>query len=207
MARDALRPSRPDDDARTDRLRRAIRVDEFDVDPVGLRLHLGRRDPSLDHPAERREMGLEGPLGLVLRQAALEFAAAVDAIVAREGKLGHVRWAVQAETPDVFGGIEKWRQQADGIEDIEGAGLDRRGARLAVRPHLPFDEPRFYAVAGEFGGGEEPGRASANDQDIVSTQSSSRGKLAVSDWPIVPPSTLLLVTFLSPSLDRVLPVF
>ena len=41
------------------------------------------------------------------------------------------------------------------------------GARLAVRPHLPLDEPRFHAVAGEFGGGEQPGRASADDQDVV----------------------------------------
>ena len=174
MARDAVRPARPDDDARTDRLHPAVRVDELDEDPVRLRLHLGRRDPALDHAAERREMGLEDPLGLVLRQAALELAAAVDAIVAHGAKLGHVR-AVQAGTPDVLGGIEERRQQADGIQDLEGAGLDRRGARLAVRPHLPLDEPRFHAVAGEFGGGEQPGRASADDQDVVSHHSISLG--------------------------------
>ena len=119
-------------------------------------------------------MGLEDPLGLVLRQAALEFAAAVDAIVAHGAKLGHVR-TVQAGTPDVLGGIEERRQQADGIQDLEGAGLDCRGAGLAVRPHLSLDEPRFHAVAGEFGGGEQPGRASADDQDVVSHHSISLG--------------------------------
>ena len=155
MARDAVRPARPDDDARADRLRPAVRVDELDDDAVRVRLHLGRRDPALDHPAERREMGLEDPLGLVLRQAALELAAAVDAVVAHGAELGHVR-TVQAGTPDVLGGVEERRQQADGIQDLEGAGLDRRGARLAVRPHLPLDEPRLHAVAGELGGGEQP---------------------------------------------------
>ena len=108
MARDAVCPARPDDDARTDRLRTAVRVDELDEDPVRLRLHLGRRDSALDHPAERREMGLEDPLGLVLRQAALELVAAVDAIVAHAAKLGHVR-AVEAGTPDVLGGSEERR--------------------------------------------------------------------------------------------------
>src|SRR5262245_32747665 len=98
---------------------------------VRLRLHLGRRDPALDHAAERREMGLEDPLGFVLRQAALELAAAVKALVTHGAKLGHVR-AVHAGTPDVLGGLEERRQQADGIQDLESAGLDRRGARLAV---------------------------------------------------------------------------
>ena len=73
----------------------------------------------------------------------------------------------------MLGGIEERRQQADGIQDLERAGLDRRGARLAVRPHLPLDEPRFHAVAGEFGGGEQPGRAGADDQDVVSRHSIS----------------------------------
>ena len=66
-------------------------------------------------------------------------------------------------------------KQADGIQDLERAGLDRGGARLAVRPHLPLDEPRFHAVAGELGGGEQPGRAGADDQDVVSRHSISRG--------------------------------
>ena len=149
-------------------------------DPVRVRLHLGRRDPALDHAAERREMGLEDPLGLVLRQAALELAAAVDAVVAHGAELGHVR-AVQAGTPDVLGGIEERRQQADGIQDLERAGLDRRGACLAVRPHLPLDESRLHAVAGELGGGEQPGRASADDQDVVSRHSISLGSQQ-RDW-------------------------
>jgi hypothetical protein len=61
--------------------------------------------------------------------------------------------------PDVLGGIEERRQQADGIQDLERAGLDRRGACLAVRPCVPLDEPRCHSVAGELGGGEQPGRA------------------------------------------------
>ena len=86
-----MRPARPDDDARMDRLRSAVRVEQFDEDPVGLRLNLGRGDAALDYPTKGREMGLEDPLRLVLRQAALEFAEAVDAIVARGAKLGHTR--------------------------------------------------------------------------------------------------------------------
>jgi hypothetical protein len=31
----------------------------------------------------------------------------------------------------VLGGLEERRQQADGIQDLEGARLDRRGACLA----------------------------------------------------------------------------
>ena len=76
-------------------------------------------------------MGFESLLGLVLRQTALEFAAAGDAIVAREANFGHLRWAVHAETPDVLGNIEKRLQQADGIEDLEGARLDFAVARAS----------------------------------------------------------------------------
>jgi hypothetical protein len=137
-------------------------VEQFDEDPVGLPLNLGRCDTALDYPTKRCEMGLEYPLRLVLRQAALEFAAAVEAIVARGAKLGHVR-PVQAGAPDVLGCIEERLQQADRIQDLEGAWLDRRGTRLAMRPHLSLDESRFHAVAGEFGSGEQPGRASADD--------------------------------------------
>src|SRR6516165_5984410 len=112
-------------------------------------------------------MGLEDALGLVLRQAALELAAAVDALVARGGELDHAR-AVQAGAPDVIGGSEKRRQQADGLQYLERPRLNRRGARLAVRLRVALDEPRVHAVPGELGSGEQPGRPSANDQDIVS---------------------------------------
>ena len=82
-----------------------------------------------------------------------------------ERKLGHVR-AVHARAADVLGRIEKRRQQADGIQDLERAGLDRGGARLAVRPNVALDEPRFHTVAGELGGGEEAGRTGADDEDF-----------------------------------------
>jgi hypothetical protein len=71
VACDAVRPTRTDDDAGVDRLDAAVSVHELDEDAVRIRVHLRRRDPPLDHAAERREMGLEDPLGLVLREAAL----------------------------------------------------------------------------------------------------------------------------------------
>ena len=64
---------------------------------------------------------------------------------------------------DVLGRIDKRRQQANGIQDLERAGLDRGRACLAVRLHVALDEPRLHAVAGELGGGEQPGRARADD--------------------------------------------
>jgi hypothetical protein len=74
----------------------------------------------------------------------------------------------------VLGGIQERLQQADGLQDLEGAWLDHRGPRLAVRPGLlPLDEPCFHAVAGELGSGEQAGRASADDQDVVSRHSIS----------------------------------
>jgi hypothetical protein len=92
----------------------------------------------------------------------------------------------------VLGCIEKRLQQADGTQDLEGAGLDRRGARLVVRPHVPLDEPRFHAVAGEFSGGEQPGGASADDQDVVSRHAISPGKLAGWDWRLAAKTPLLI---------------
>jgi len=71
----------------------------------------------------------------------------------------------------MLGGIEERLQQADGIQDLERAGLDRGSPRLAVRPNLPLDESRFHTVARELGGGEQPGRPSADDQDILSRHS------------------------------------
>ena len=82
----------------------------------------------------------------------------------------------------MLGGIEERRQQADGIQDLKGAGLERRGARLVMRPHLPLDEPRFHAVTGEFGGSEQAGRTSADDQDAVLRHSISLEKRAFWDW-------------------------
>ena len=112
-------------------------------------------------------MVLENPLGLVLGEVALELAAAVDTLEIKAGKLGHVR-PVQADAVDVLRGIEERLQQADGIQDLQGARLDHRGARLVVRAHLLLDEPRPYAVAGELDGGEHPRGSGADNQNVVS---------------------------------------
>ena len=90
VPRDAVRPTRTDDEA-VDRLDAAVPVHQLDEDAVRIRLHLGRRDPPLDRAAERRETGLEDPLGLVLREAALELTVAVNALESHGAKLGHVR--------------------------------------------------------------------------------------------------------------------
>src|SRR5215831_21123145 len=169
MAREAVSAARADDQAWAHRLRLAVRVDELDEDLIAVGLHLGRGDAALDYPAEGGEMGLEDSLGLVLRRAALELAAAIDAVVSHRAKLNQVR-AVEAGTVDMLGGIEEGRQHSDGVEDLEGAGLDGRGARLAVGPELALDEPRGHAVAGELGGGKQAGRAGADDQDVVAHQ-------------------------------------
>jgi hypothetical protein len=76
---------------------------------------------------------------------------------------------------DVLGGLQERRQQSDGFQDLQGAGLDHRGARLVVRLHLLLDEPCFHAVAGELGGGEQPGGAGTDDQDLVSRHPATPG--------------------------------
>jgi hypothetical protein len=47
----------------------------------------------------------------------------------------------------MFGGLEKRWQQADDIQDLERAGLDRGGSRLPMRPQFAFDQPCLHAVA------------------------------------------------------------
>jgi hypothetical protein len=49
-------------------------------------------------------MGLEDPLGLVLREDALKLIAAVDALESHGAKLGQVG-AVQADAPDLFASL------------------------------------------------------------------------------------------------------
>lgn len=93
-------------------------------------------------------MGFEDPLRLVLREAALELAAAVYALEVQAAKLGEVR-PVNADAAHVLRGLQERRQQADGIQDLQGARLDRRGARLVVQPHILLDEADVHAVAGE----------------------------------------------------------
>jgi hypothetical protein len=157
VARDAVRSTRTDDHFGVNRLDATAPVRELDQHTVRIRHDLRRRDPTLDRAAQRCEMGLEDPLGLVLREAALELTATVDALKGHGAQLGHVR-AVQTGAPDVLRGLEERRQQVDGIQDLEGARLDRCGACLAVRLHLPLDEPHAHSVAGELAGSEQSGR-------------------------------------------------
>jgi len=133
---------------------------------IGIVRDLHHRDPALDRAAERREMGFQDSLGLVLREAAQELAAAVQAFEGRGAKLGQVS-AVQASAPDVLSYLEERRKQTDGIQDLKGARLDRRGTRLSVPPDLPLDQPHPYSVAGEFAGSEQPRRSGAHNQDVV----------------------------------------
>src|SRR5215203_2575036 len=118
-------------------------------------------------------MGPQNPLGLVLWEAAMEITAAVDTLEIQGPNLEHVR-IVKADAVDVLGGLEERRQQADGIQDLQGARLYRGGPSLVVRPHLPFHEPRIHAVAHELGGGEKPRGAGADDQNVLSHQYHSR---------------------------------
>jgi hypothetical protein len=111
-------------------------------------------------------MGLQDSLGFVLRKAAHELAAAVHAFEGRATKLGQVS-AVQASAPDVLSCFEERRKETDGIQDLKGARLDRRGTRLSVPPDLPLDQPHLYSVAGEFTGSEQPRRSGAHDQHVV----------------------------------------
>jgi hypothetical protein len=158
VARDAVRPTRTNDNAWVNRLNLAVRVRELDQNTVRIRLHFRRRDPTLDRTAQRCEMGLENPLGLVLRQAAMELTPAIDTLESRGTKLGHTR-AVYPVSPDVLGRLQERRQQADRVQDLECARLDRRGASLAVRLNLPLDKPYAHSVTGQFAGGEQSGRA------------------------------------------------
>ena len=93
----------------------------------------------------------------------------------------------------MLGGLEERRQQADGIQDLQGSRLDRRSARLVMRPRLLLDEPHVHAVADELGRGEQPGGAGADDQDVVTRHSSppEAGNLGSEDSrpPTRPPSS------------------
>ena len=82
----------------------------------------------------------------------------------------------------MLGGIEERRQRADGVQDLQGAGLDRRRARFAVRPRFSLDEPRVNTMAGELGGREQTGRTRTDDQDVAWHDSISlgSGQLSVS---------------------------
>src|SRR5215213_3384393 len=103
MAGDAVRPTRPDDDVGADRLDAPIRMRKLDGEIVGIRLHLRRPNPPLDNAAERREVSLEDPLGFILREAALELTATVDALEVQAAELEHIR-IVQADAVDLLGG-------------------------------------------------------------------------------------------------------
>ena len=70
------------------------------------------------------------------------------------------------ECGDRFGRLKERRKQIDGIQDLKGARLDRCGASLSVPLHVLLDQPHLYAVAGEFAGHEQTGRAGADNQDV-----------------------------------------
>ena len=130
------------------------RRDEFDYDAVRLRLHLRRRDPALDAPpsdarwASRiRWVSYCGRLHWNLQWQSMPswlMARARTCQGRTDGSTGRARR------------LEERRKQTDGFQDLEGAGLDRRGTRLAVRPDLPLDEPRAHAVAGELAAANSP---------------------------------------------------
>ena len=141
-------------------------MQKLDANAVAFRLRLGRRDSPLDHAAERGEMGLEDPLGLILRQAAQELPAAVDTLEIQGAQLGQVG-TVHVEAPNALACLEEQRQQTDGIQDLEGTRLDRRGPRLVVGLNLVLDEPHGHAVASQVGSSEQPRGAGADNQDFV----------------------------------------
>ena len=128
-------------------------------------------------------MLFKDPLRLVLRQAALELAAAVHARVSRCTKLGHVR-AIKAGAVDAFGGVQKWLQQPDRIQDLESARLDSGGTGLAVRPRFPLDQPRFHAVTRNSAAAKIPeGPAPIINTSSRVTGSMSEGvKLRLVEW-------------------------
>ena len=137
-------------------------MDEFHEDAVRIQLRLCRGDRALDFATKRREMLLEDALRLVLWKHALEIAAAIEALIRCAAKFGHVGVVDPAE-PDVLGGLQERWQQADGIENLERAGLDRCGTRFAMRLRVAFDQTDAQAVADKLSGGEQPRRAGTND--------------------------------------------
>jgi hypothetical protein len=164
-----VRPARTDDETGVDRLGGVPPVHELGQDAVAVQVQLRHRGPALDRTAERLEVGLQDSLGLILRQAALESTAAVDALESRVANLAQVR-SVQANVPDVLGRLKERRKYIDGIQDLKGTRLDRRGTRLSVPLDLFLDKPHSYAVAGEFAGNKQAGRAGADNQDVTLRQ-------------------------------------
>jgi hypothetical protein len=135
---------------------------DFDESVVSRRFYFRRGYTSLDPATERREMRLEDSLSLVLGKAALKRTSAIGALKGERAKFRPVR-AIQSGPPDVLGGIEERREQADGFQDFKRAGFDRRGPRLAMRAHFSLDEPHTNAVAGKLTSSEQSGGAGADN--------------------------------------------
>ena len=57
---------------------------------------------------------------------------------------------------NVLSRLQKLRQQADRVQNLEGAGLDSRRPSLAVRLHVALDDPRRNTVPCKLGRGEQP---------------------------------------------------
>jgi hypothetical protein len=107
-------------------------------------------------------MLFENPLRFVLRQAALELTAAIDAVVTVGAQLYHVR-AINARAAHMLGRIGKRPEQTDGIQDFERAGLNRRRPGLTVRLEVALDEPCRHAVPGKLRRGKYARRTGADD--------------------------------------------
>jgi hypothetical protein len=109
---DAVGPPCTDYDAGVDRLNAPVCVQELREDVVRIQLQPRRRNPALHSTAEAHQVFLEDPLSFVLRKDTLKLPAAVDAIEGRDSQLRHVR-AVNACAPDVLGGLDERRHEAD----------------------------------------------------------------------------------------------
>lgn len=67
----------------------------------------------------------------------------------------------------LLGSRQEGRERAGGFEDLQGAGLNGSGARLAVRLGLALDEPRRHAMPGQLSRREQPRRTGADDQNVA----------------------------------------
>jgi hypothetical protein len=70
-------------------------------------------------------------------------------------------------------------QQPDGIQNLERPGLDRRGTRLAVRPHVALDELRAHSVSGELG--SDPAAGCSDLPEVGTSETSVRGSAGMPD--------------------------
>ncbi len=94
MAGDAVRTAGADDDVRLQPLEAAVGVHQFDLAAAGIRIQGRSSDAAFDAATQRDQALFQDALGQVLRQAAYEAVAAVQAIEAQRLQRGQFR-AVQ----------------------------------------------------------------------------------------------------------------